>query len=181
MHSPHSCFSKDCGFSSPMPDCSYDQAWRAGRKDEFFWMLGVATAVVSILGVCSNLLTLTVLCRSELRKKVFYNLLIALACFDLVFIVSYGVLLSYDEIRWAHLQLTCYPTNDNVYAVTYPLLNICLTGSIYMTVAISLERYLGVCHPMVRKKSRLYIVSVCVYAYMRISGQHVVWRAIDNI
>ena len=82
---------------------------------------------------------MVVLCRRQLRKKVFYRLLAALACFDLIFVLSYLILHVY-------CQLASKPTNHVLYNVFYPILNVGFSGSIYMTTAISIERYLGVCH-----------------------------------
>ena len=53
-----------------------------------------------------------------------------------------------------------------IYKVTYPILNIGFTGSIYTTIAVSLERFLGICHPglAVRKKSRFYIFPLVFFS-----------------
>ena len=63
-----------------------------------------------------------------------------LSCFDILFILSYGVSVAYKSIA-------CYPFNSLVGSVAYPLLNLGVSGSIYMTVSISIERYLGICYP----------------------------------
>jgi neuropeptide Y receptor type 1 len=115
--------------------------------------------VVGFLGLAGTLLTILVLCRSDLRKRLFYKLLLTLACFDLLFIVSYGICLGYRELA-CHQHYSLY-----VYYVTYPLLNLGYTGSICMTVAISAERYVGLCFPhfATRKKARLYIAAAIVF------------------
>ena len=141
--------------------CHYVSVWRRGREAEFFWVSGVALVLVGLVGLVGNLLTLLVLCKSVLRKKTFFKLLINLALFDLLFIISYGTILGYRA-------LACHPDsylNGMIYKVTYPLLNIGLTGSIYATIAVSLERFLGICHPglAVRKKSRFYILPLIIF------------------
>jgi hypothetical protein len=50
-----------------------------------------------------------------MRKKVFNNLLFTLACFDTLFILSYGVSVSYKS-------LACYPFNKLVGSLAYPFL-----------------------------------------------------------
>ena len=143
-------------------ECHYGSVWRRGREAEFFWVSGIALVLVGTVGLVGNLLTLLVLCRSDLRKKTFFKLLIVLALFDLLFIISYGTILGYRA-------LACHPDsflNGSIYKVTYPLLNIGLTGSIYATIAVSLERFLGICHPSwsARKKSRFYILPLVVFS-----------------
>ena len=143
-------------------ECHYGSVWRRGREAEFFWVSGVALVLVGTVGLVGNLLTLLVLCRSDMRKKTFFKLLIVLALFDLLFIISYGTILGYRA-------LACHPDsflNGAIYKVTYPLLNIGLTGSIYATIAVSLERFLGICHPgwAARKKSRFYILPLVVFS-----------------
>jgi neuropeptide Y receptor type 1 len=140
------------------PNC-LDAPWKHGREEEFFWESGIILVVVGFLGLAGILLTILVLCKSELRKRLFYKLLLALVCFDLLFIVSYGVCLGYRELA-CHQHYSLY-----IYYVTYPLLNIGLPGSICMTVAISAERYIALCFPhlALKKKSRLYIGVVVVF------------------
>ena len=106
--------------------------WRQGREEEFFWLSGVAAASVGLVGLLGNSLTLLVLARSCLTRKVFYKLLAALAAADLVFLLSYGCLLAYRE-------LSCRPTDERLYAALYPVINFSLVGSIYITLAVSLE------------------------------------------
>ena len=143
-------------------ECHYGSVWRRGREAEFFWVSGVALVFVGTVGLVGNLLTLLVLWRSDLRKKTFFKLLINLALFDLLFILSYGTILGYRA-------LACNPdsyVNGTIYKITYPLLNIGLTGSIYATIAVSLERFLGICHPgwTARKKSRFYTFPLVIFS-----------------
>ena len=143
-------------------ECQYVSVWRKGREAEFFWLSGVALVLVGGVGLVGNVLTLLVFIKSHLRKKPFFKLLITLALYDLLFIVSYGTILGYRA-------LACHPNsyvNGMIYKITYPLLNIGLTGSIYATIAVSLERFLGICHPglAVRKKSRFYILPLIFFS-----------------
>ena len=69
-----------------------------GYEVEYFWVSGVALSLVGFLGLIGNILSLVVLCRKTFRKMVFYNLLIELTCFDIIFIVSYGIHVAYISI-----------------------------------------------------------------------------------
>ena len=131
--------------------------WKSGHVKEYFWISGVMLVSVGVLGVVGNVLNLLVLLQKEFRGQVFYNLLVALACFDIMFILSYSTSVGYQS-------LACNPFNLTIRYVTYPIINISLTGSVYMTIAISAERYIGVCYPIhysqVRRTTKSYILSV---------------------
>lgn len=108
-----------------------------GHELEYFWVSGVCLVCVGLLGLSGNLSSLIVLCQTELRKKLFHKMLIALTIFDTLFIVSYGIGIGYES-------LACQPTNDNLKYFTRSFYNISFTGSIYMTIAVSVERYLRI-------------------------------------
>lgn len=136
-------------------DC-LESKHKYGYEKEYFWISGVALVLVGCIGLIGNILNLVVLCRKKFRKKVFYHLLIEMACFDILFILSYGIYVGYQS-------MACHTNyNYNIGYITYPFLNVGLTGSIYSTVAVSVERYLGMCHPHLKysRKTWIYIVSV---------------------
>ena len=108
-------------------------SWKHGYEKEYFWLSGVLLSIVAIIGFIGNIINIVVLCQPELRQKVFYKLLVVLAIFDSIFIISYGISIGYQS-------MACQPSNGNVGHLTYPILNVGLTGSIYMTIVISLER-----------------------------------------
>ena len=134
--------------------CLY-ASYKHGHEKEFFWVSGITLVGVGIFGIIGNILNLVVLCHRQLRRKTFYQLLILLACFDLLFLASYGVSIGYQS-------LACQPTNDSVGYFTFYFLNFGLMGSIYSTVAVSLERYVAVVHPRFMVRPRIYIYIILV-------------------
>ena len=141
--------------------------WKYGHVEEYFWVSGVMLVTVGVLGIAGNILNLIVLCRKQFRNQVFYNLLTALACFDIIFIASFSTSVGYQS-------LACNPFNLLIRYITYPILNLGLTGSVYMTIAISVERYIGVCRPYstYKRNAKTYILSVIaisvLYNYPRL-------------
>merc|ERR1719312_1042792 len=99
---------------------------------EKFWISGVLLAIFGSVGVLGNIFTIAVLCQPKMRKSTFYNLLVILACFDTLFILTYG-------IGWVYHSLTCVLyINELVRNKLFIWSRPFLAGSSYMTVAISL-------------------------------------------
>ena len=105
-----------------------------GYEVEYFWVSGVILVFVGFFGFVGNITTLIVLCKKDFRKKVFYNLLIELACFDLLSILSICM-----EVGYRSMACTIV---ESVIAISYIGMNLGLCGSTYTTIAISVERYL---------------------------------------
>ena len=127
-----------------------------GYDTEYFWVSGILLVLVGLIGLVGNVFNLIVLCRQTFRKKAFYSLLLQMACFDILFIISYGTCIGYKSM--------VSPANCNVHSLTYPWLNVGVVGSEYTTIAVSPERYLGICHPYMKysRSKWIYIVPVAI-------------------
>ena len=87
------------------------------------------------------------------------RLLLALAAFDLMYIVFGGINYTFRLGFRANSDLYTYLFPH----VIHPFTHISLTATIFMTVAITIERYLGLCHPFLppsARKAWFYIVPV---------------------
>jgi len=125
---------------------------------------GVLVAVIGLVGVIGNVLSLIVLSKPRLRDA-FHNLLFALACFDTIYIVFGGINYTMKAFEQAN---TRFYTLTFPYLI-YPFINIGISGTIFMTVAISIERFLGVCYPLHlpphTRKARFYIIPVVFLSF----------------
>ena len=136
-------------------DCFSNYDLKYGYEKEYFWISGVCLVVVGIFGFVGNIITCITLLSGNLRRNSFYQLLIVLSIFDICFILSLG-------IRDGYQALACEPHNENVSHLTYIALDVSLTGSIYITVAISLERYFGICFTKKKIKCGVWIYVIPV-------------------
>jgi hypothetical protein len=107
-----------------------------------FWIEGISQFIVAIFGVIGNLISAFILSRDEMRNA-FNLLLISLLGFDSWFLLGCileNVRRNFDLASNLHILLFPY--------FLYPTAMVAMTGSIFMTVAISLERYFAVHHPI---------------------------------
>ena len=85
-----------------------------------FWVHCIALIVVGIIGILGSILSIITLCGSEqLRKHVFYQLLVLLAFFDLLFVVFYGI----DKGMGAVVGEEQKPMNEKYYHISYLIIN----------------------------------------------------------
>ena len=112
-----------------------------GYEKEYIWISGVLLVIVGLYGVIGNILSIIVLSQPLFRKNAFFNLLNLMACFDLLFILSYGIKIGYQSMACRENY------NAELGHITYLFMNLGLTGSIYSTVVISVERCISICLP----------------------------------
>lgn len=120
-----------------------------------FWLTGVLSSLVGLMGIFGNIATIRVLTQRQMRSSVNF-ILIALAASDLTFIVTAILLLGPTTVYPYNGQLKDYffVAQPNMTRYLFPLAMIAQTISIYMTFLISCERFIAVCHPL---KARGYL------------------------
>ena len=128
-----------------------------------FWTEGVVSAVVAIFGLMGNMISIWVLSDDELRSSPFNRLLLALAIIDCMFIMPGTIIYTAKAFSW---EAAWY--NQIFPVFLYPFTDIALCSSIYMTVAIAVERYIGLCRPFRRLSgscsAKTYITPVIIIA-----------------
>ena len=114
-----------------------DDDWM--HYDDFVWWInGFGSLLVGLIGIILNLASSTILLSSDLAANFFNWLLVCLALFDNVFLLT-----SILEAIRNHFGSTSI-VHYHAYAVfLYPFQGISLCCSIYMTVILALERYMA--------------------------------------
>lgn len=136
-----------------------------------FWLNGVGIIVIGIMGTFGNIATIKVLSDKQMRSSVNF-ILIALASSDLVLIATaillFGLTTAYPYN--GRLMDYFYIVQPNIARIAYPLATIAQTVSIYMTLLISLERYIAVCHPLkARSLCTHQHTKTCIYSVVLLS------------
>ncbi|CAL8143759.1 unnamed protein product [Orchesella dallaii] len=129
-----------------------------------FIVNGLGISIVAVLGIFGNILSAVVLSRPQMKSSVTCLLLGLTFCDTLLISVSILVfsmpflnLYVHSPFLWKY---------ENVYfrlwvPYLYPISITAQTGSVYLTLAVTIERYIAVCHSL---KAR----SICTWRRARI-------------
>ena len=135
-----------------------------------FWVEGVFQIIFAILGIFGNIIASLIVTRKDMRNS-FNLLLVSLACLDSTYLFG-SILESVKNRGYAsHVHILLFPT------WLYPMNQMALSGSIFMTVAIAWERYIAVHYPLdynqamndsnaIRKRLVKYVGPVLVLAIL---------------
>lgn len=136
-----------------------------------FWSNGILLNVVGVLGILGNILSMIILSRPQMRSSINY-LLIGLARCDTVLILTsillFGVPAIYPYtgfLRYYYLRVL-----PEISRVVYPLAMSAQTASVYLTLTVTLERYVAVCHPLRARaictygRARIYVVVIIIFS-----------------
>ena len=126
----------------------------------------IAMLVMGIIGIIGNIIAVYIFCTMKQQMK-FHQLMITIFVFDTSFIILSLMIYSFphmsDEYKYGDTYCHMLP-------IITPLKEIALTGSIYSTMAISIERFLVVCHPFYtlsnRWSSKRYILPIVAFSVL---------------
>ncbi|XP_040579725.1 FMRFamide receptor [Lepeophtheirus salmonis] len=147
--------------SNPPPD-SLEQSNEIMKTTAFF-VEGIALLLVGIIGIVGNMAAVCVFSRQKVQRN-FHCLMMALALFDMSYILVSILVFSLPQFS------ENYHTSAGYFYLlpwALPILQIGITGSIYCTVAITIERYFTVCHPFYRVShswpAAYYLTPICIF------------------
>ena len=121
--------------------------------------------ITGCFGVLGNCLLIKTFVKLE-EKVNFHHVMITLAIFDTIYILLCIIVFAMPEMLPESYKTEGYDFYIAPKAVA--MLQVALTGSIYCTVSISLERYLTVCHPFYSAlknwTAKRYIIPIVLFS-----------------
>ena len=117
-----------------------------------WWVHGVASISVGILGIVVNVIMIIVLSTKDFWKIFFNKLVICLTISDIIFL-AFSV---YESLRLHIINMNYCSYQGFIQLVVYPMRKISMCFSVYMTIILSFERYLAVTRP-IQHRNRCYI------------------------
>ncbi|XP_035224039.1 FMRFamide receptor-like [Stegodyphus dumicola] len=126
-----------------------------------FIIEGALITIIGLLGVIANIVSLVILSRPQMRSSVNCGLQ-GLAVFDTVVLLCAVLMLGLNKLgtRLKFLNIYALDISPFIIPIAYPVGLIAQTGSVWTTVAVTVERYIAVCHPLRAK-------SLCTYRRAR--------------
>eukprot|EP00095_Tigriopus_kingsejongensis_P005175 maker-scaffold237_size242172-snap-gene-1.31 protein:Tk05175 transcript:maker-scaffold237_size242172-snap-gene-1.31-mRNA-1 annotation:"fmrfamide receptor" len=153
----------DPNATAAQPDLAENEAF---YDNIFQWVTeGLLIFIVGIIGLVGNGISIWTFSRQRVHR-IFHNLLLVLAIFDILYVVCSIHLFSL-RIFWPDYdQMVRIPS----LPVVIPFAQIGLMGSTYCTVALALERFLAVCYPFLPRRhvysTRTFVIPVVVFTIL---------------
>ena len=126
----------------------------------------VILPVLGIIGIIGNICGIASFSRKA--KQTYYLLLLCLAISDLVTIVAF--IFYYSFPNWVdHYTLLENPFCTYLILCAYSLLQVAQLIDIYLLIALSIERYLAICHPLMYRSRKIpsifYIIAITIISF----------------
>ena len=179
-----------------------------------FVVPGILLNIIGLLGLIGNTLSIIVLSRPQMRQSI-NCILIGLASFDIILVVTsilmfglpsvYGFLANYSQSYPNYVApglpifaFYFYEVFPFITPTVYPIAMIVQTGSVYLTLAVTMERFVAVCLPFRARslctygRARYAVILIAVFAtvynlprFWEVYGKTVVYpefnRTITNV
>ena len=133
------------------------------NQTEFVFQV-VLILVIGFFGLCGNIGAIHRFSRLKKATK-FHHLMMLISIYDMLCILMIISIFSLPRISIWYKNSALY---HNFAPIALSLTQVALTGSIYTTLAITIERYLIVCHPFYvvshEWTSKMYILPIIVFS-----------------
>ncbi|XP_050521591.1 FMRFamide receptor [Daktulosphaira vitifoliae] len=138
-----------------------------------FIAYGILLNVIGVFGILGNVISMIILSRPQMKSSINY-LLIGLARCDTVLIITsillFGLPIIYPSTTYLfNYYFKVYPL---IAPVVYPIAMISQTVSVYLTLTVTLERFVAVCHPLQARslctygRARAYVIAIIVFSVL---------------
>lgn len=126
---------------------------------------------IGVLGILGNVISMIILSRPQMKSSINY-LLIGLARIDTILIISSILLFGLPGIYpyTGTLFTYFYVVYPHIVPVVYPLGLMAQTASTYITLTVTLERFVAVCRPLRARslctygRARVYVFIIIVFS-----------------
>lgn len=153
-----------------------DTCWEKGNEEVDLYRFivnGVLLNLVGLLGIVGNIISMIILSRPQMRSSINY-LLIGLARVDTLLIITSILLFGLPGIYpyTGYMFSYYYNVYPHIIPLVYPLATTMQTASVYMTLTVSLERFVAVCHPLRARslctygRARMYVIAILVISVL---------------
>ncbi|GFO15184.1 FMRFamide receptor-like protein [Plakobranchus ocellatus] len=169
------CMASSSGNETSLMEATAAPSFAAGKPDVWYWRVGLfagAGSGICCAGVVSNIIAIIVLFNFRKKSSAPF-LLISLATFEILFLLSYLILENIALLSWGGLISASYANNiKRVYSILYPLPHILQTCLAYLVVVITLERYIVVAWPFKAhtlcslRSARIAVTCVMIYSIL---------------
>ena len=146
---------------------------------------GILSLGVGLIGLIGNAALIVYFGRRKYQLRTFQRLLQWLSVFDSMFILSVIFVFAFPKF-YNDYDYTRFPKGSMFCIQPYilPLAEIGLTGSIYFTIAISVERYLVICRPFLHLthsvSSKAYIIPIVCFSIIFNIPHFFEWEIVQN-
>ncbi|CAB0004714.1 unnamed protein product [Nesidiocoris tenuis] len=162
----------DASINDEYADFEDEDAHRSEILYEFITN-GILLNVVGVLGIMGNVISMIILTRPQMRSSINY-LLTGLARCDTVLILTsvflFGIPAVYKYYQSSFLVGYYFRIYPFLCAVVYPIALMTQTVSVYLTLTVTLERFVAVCHPLRARslctygRARIYVVVIIAFS-----------------